>query len=122
MDNKRKIVQQVTKFIQGGDQSNLNMLNDALHDKFSNVQNGFFGKKGIYIIDKDNYLSLISDKTFGGIPRSMDIISVDIANDISMVKVNLKSKNLHFESFISLVKIENDEWKVIGNFPHVKQC
>ncbi len=119
MSNEEKIIQQVTKFLEGGDNSDLEMLDDALHEKYTNVQNGFFGEKGIYVINKEKYFSLISDKTFGGIPRMISINSIDIEGNIAMVKVSLKSETLKFKSFISLVQLENLNWKVIGNFPHV---
>lgn len=120
MKNEEKIIQQVTNFIQGGDLSSLDLLNKALHENFTNVQNGLFDQKGIFIIDKDKYLSLISKKTFGGLPRNMEIISVDIAGNIAMVKAHLKSEQLTFTSFISVVMSEVGEWKIIGNFPYVQ--
>ena len=119
MSNEEKIIKQVTQFLRGGDNSDLEMLDEALHDKYTNVQNGFFGEKGVYVIDKEKYCSLISDKIFGGIPRKMDVNSIDIEGDIAMVKVSLQSKELYFKSFISLVQMEDLNWKVIGNFPHV---
>lgn len=119
MNNEEKIIEQVSNFLKGGDNSDIEMLNRALHDKYINVQNGFFGEKGIYAIDKTKYLSLISNKTFGGIPRTMEINSVDVEGNIAMVKVTLESAELKFKSFISLVQLEDMNWKVIGNFPHV---
>ncbi|NAS11432.1 nuclear transport factor 2 family protein [Poritiphilus flavus] len=119
MNNEEKIIQQITKFLKGGDTSDLELLDQALHDKYINVQNGYFGEKGIYIIDKERYFSLISNKTFGGNPRKMEVNSIDIEGNIAMVKVSLESSELKFKSFISLVQIEDSSWKVIGNFPHV---
>lgn len=119
MNNEEKIIEQVSNFLKGGDNSDIEMLNQALHDKYINVQNGFFGEKGIYAIDKAKYLSLISNKTFGGIPRTMKINSVDVEGNIAMVKVTLESAELKFKSFISLVQLEDMNWKVIGNFPNV---
>lgn len=116
---KETIIQAVKKFIEGGDKSDTEMLDQILHKDFTNVQNGFFDQRGIFIINKKKYLSLISGSTFGGIPRNMDILSVDIAGNIAMVKANLTSEKLRFTSFISLIREESGEWKVIGNFPHV---
>lgn len=120
MDKNGKIVTQVTKFIKGGDNSDTDMLKLVLHDDFTNVQNGFFDQVGVFIINKAKYLSLISDKIFGGIPREMEIVSIDIAGNIAMVKANLRSEKLIFVSFISLIMENNEEWKIIGNFPYVE--
>lgn len=119
MENKEKIVKQVTNFIDGADKSNLELLNLALHENFTNVQNGFFEKKGVFIINKEKYLSLVADETFGGVSREMEVISIDIEGNIAMVKANLKSEKLIFTSFISLVLDEAGQWKVIGNFPFI---
>lgn len=119
MDQEQIIIEQVEKFIKGGDTSDLDLLNEALHDKYLNVQVGFFGEPGVYTIDKPHYLKLIEDKTFGGTPREMEIHSVEVVGDMAMVRAGLRSEQLTFKSFISLVK-DGAHWKVIGNFPHVK--
>ena len=119
MENQKEILKAVNKFIIGGDTSDLNLLNEVLHPEYSNVQNGFFGEPGIYVISKQKYLSLIEEKTFGGIPREMEVEYVNIEGNIAMVKANLKSEQLIFKSFISLVQAEDNAWQVIGNFPHV---
>jgi hypothetical protein len=118
---EEKVLQQVTRFIQGGDNSDTELLKVVLHDGFTNIQNGFLEKKGLVLISKNNYLSLIASKTFGGSPRTMEVQQIDIEGNIAMVKVLLKSEALLFKSFISLIESEEEGWKVIGNFPHIEK-
>ncbi|WP_420388652.1 nuclear transport factor 2 family protein [Roseivirga sp.] len=70
-------------------------------------------------MNKTQYLTLIEEKTFGGIPREIEIEPIDVEGNIAMVKAKLKSEQLTFKSFISLVQLENKDWQVIGNFPHI---
>lgn len=114
-----EIIEAVNEFIRGGDESNIDKLENILHDDFRNVQYGFFEQEGVFIIDRKRYLNLITDNIFGGIHRDMEILSVDVFSNISMVKLRLESTKMVFESFISLIK-ENNKWKVIENMPNVK--
>ena len=119
METKNEILNTVTEFIDGADESNLERLDKVLHPAFRNVQQGFFDQAGVFINDKEKYLTLIAEKKFGGMPRKMQVLSVDILPDMAMVAVKLESPQLIFHSFISLV-FEDRAWKVIGNFPHVE--
>ena len=115
--DKDKIIQCITDFIKGGDESNLEKLDKVLHTAYRNVQSGFFAEKGLFIIDKKKYLSLIEANTFGGIPRSMEIISLDINGDIASAKTKLESETMVFYSLITLIKDEGS-WYIMGNYPH----
>lgn len=120
MTQQKEIIHTIADFIKGGDQSDIKKLDEVMHSQFRNVQNGFLEEKGLTIIDKDKYLSLIGQKIFGGLPREMDIVSLDRAGTIAVAKVLLKSPKLKFISFISLVLDEQGNWKVMDNFPYVE--
>lgn len=120
MTQNEKIINAVTDFVRGGDESNVEKLNNILHQDFRNTQNGFFAEKGVVVFDKEKYLSLIRDKVFGGNPREMEIAFIEEAGNIAVVKASLKSSELTFTSFISLVADESGNWKVIENFPFIQ--
>lgn len=113
----KEIIQCITDFIKGGDESNLEKLNKVLHNEYRNIQSGFFSKKGLFIIDKEKYLSLIKENTFGGIPRTMEITSIEVNGDIAYAKTVLESEKMIFNSLITLIK-EKENWYIIGNYPH----
>ncbi|AXT60940.1 hypothetical protein D1816_11470 [Aquimarina sp. AD10] len=113
----KEIIQCITDFIKGGDESNLDKLNKVLHNEYRNIQSGFFSEKGLFIIDKEKYLTLIRENTFGGIPRTMKINLIEINGDIAYAKIVLESEKMVFNSLITLIK-ENENWYIIGNYPH----
>lgn len=113
------ILKAVTDFIKGGDNSDITALNQVLHSDFRNIQNGFFEKEGIVIFSKSDYLNQIEQKIFGGKPREMTIVSIDQIGKIAMVKALLQSSSLSFTSFISVILDDDNEWKIIENFPHI---
>lgn len=78
------------------------------------------GTTGVTIIDKQKYLSFIEDKTFGGLPRKMNIENVDATQTIAMVKLQLESAENKFYSFNSLVLDDDNEWKLINNLAIVQ--
>ena len=60
----KEVIQCITEFIKGGDESNLVKLDKVLHTEFRNIQSGFFVEKGLFIIDKKKYLFFVSEKNF----------------------------------------------------------
>ncbi len=119
MNNKEQIIRVCNDFIEGADEQDLERLATALHEKFSNVQNGYFGESGVRLINRASYLEHVAKGKFGGIKRSVEFLSVDVNGDMAMVHVFLSHQYLNFDSYISLV-LEQDEWKVIGNFPKIE--
>ncbi len=115
-----KIEQAITNFVRGGDNSDVVMLDKVLHKDFRVMNNGFMGTPGVTIIDKQKYLSNISDGIFGGLPRIMLIESIDYSERIAMVKLRLESRENFFLSYNSLVLDADNEWKLISNLAVVE--
>lgn len=118
MNHKQRITQTLTDFTQGADEADLERLGNSLHPQFTNVQNGFFEQTGVHIIDRSTYLGYVASGKFGGVPRRLSILQLDVLGEMAMVKVTLTRKEMVFHSYISLV-FEQDQWKVIGNFPKI---
>ncbi len=118
MTDKEQVIAALKNFTEGADEANIDRLSKAMHKDFLNIQNGYFDKKGVYLINKEDYVEHVSTGKFGGVPREINIHSVDIMEDMAMVKLTLSSEYLHFHSYISLVN--EDGWTVIGNFPKVE--
>lgn len=119
MDTNNQIIESVKDFIEGADQADVSRISSALHDQYTNVQNGYFGKPGVVVIDKQSYIDHVATGKFGGSKRQLEIISINVLGDIAMVHASMTSPVLKFESYISLV-LEQSQWKVIGNFPKVE--
>lgn len=120
MTKTEKIKQAITNFVKGGDNSDVDLLNKVLHKDFRVTNNGFMGTAGVTIIDKQKYLSNIKDRIFGGLPRKMEIVSIDDSETIAMVKLRLESSENHFVSYNSLVLDTDNEWKLINNLAVVE--
>ena len=115
MTTTEKVKQAVTNFVQGGDNSDTDMLDKVLHKDFRVTNNGFMRSSGVTIIDKQKYLSNIKEGIFGGLPRKMTIESIDDNQTIAMVKLRLESSENYFVSYNSLVLDIDNEWKLINN-------
>jgi hypothetical protein len=120
MNDKDRIIQAITNFVEGGDTSNVELLEKVLHEKFHVASNRFMGNPGLAIIDKQQYLSNIETGVFGGLPRNMIIESVDQNDSIALVKLRLESAENYFVSYNSLVLDTEGEWKLIYNLAVVE--
>jgi len=109
----------IEAFVIGGDKNDVTLLENILHTNFQNIQDGYFAEKGIYVFSKSEYIELVGNKTFGGSPRTIHIVSIEKMDNIAIAKVELESQYLKFSSTIICVGIDN-KWQVISNIPKVE--
>ncbi|WP_445456555.1 nuclear transport factor 2 family protein [Flavobacterium sp. HNIBRBA15423] len=120
MTKREKIELAITNFVRGGDNSDINLLENVLHSSFRVTSNGFMGTSGVTIIDKEQYIANIREGVFGGLPREMKIESIDDFETIAHVKLSLESAENYFISYNSLVLDTDNQWKLISNLAVVK--
>ncbi|MBK7233424.1 MAG: nuclear transport factor 2 family protein [Saprospiraceae bacterium] len=120
MTSTEKVKQAITHFVEGGDLSDLEILNKVLHPDFCVASYGFMGTSGVTLIDKHQYLANIRDGIFGGMARKMTIEIMDVSENIAMVKLRLESSENDFVFYNSLVLDIDNEWKLIHNLAVVK--
>lgn len=109
----------IKAFVHGGDNNDVNLLENILHPNFQNIQDGYFAAKGIYVFSKSEYIKLVGNKIFGGSPRSIHIVSIEKMDNIAIAKVELESQHLKFLSTIICVCID-EKWQVISNVPKIE--
>ena len=117
---KKAIEQAITDFVKGGDNSDVVLLGKVLHKDFRVTNNGFMGKPGVTIIDKEKYIQNIRDGIFGGLPRKMVIEQIDESGTVALVKLRLESSENYFVSYNSLVLDTDNEWRLINNLAVVE--
>lgn len=120
MEDREKIVEVITNFVKGGDTSDTVLLDKILHSDFRVANNGFMGTPGITLIDKQQYLSNIKAGVFGGLPRKLEIESIDLSDTIATVKLRLESSENYFLSYNSVVLDADGEWRLIHNLAVVE--
>ncbi len=120
MTKREKIELAITNFVRGGDNSDIDLLENVLHSSFRVTSNGFMGTSGVTIIDKEQYIANIREGIFGGLPREMKIESIDDFETIAHVKLSLESAENYFISYNSLVLDTDNQWKLISNLAVVK--
>ena len=115
MTEEERVEKAMRDFIEGGDRRNVTLLHHVLHENFRVTNNGFMGKPGVAVINKEQYLKNIEAGIFGGLPRQVSIDSVDVDGTIGMVKVCLESSENSFVSYNSFVLDLDNEWRLINN-------
>lgn len=118
--HKKAIEQAITDFVKGGDNSDVVLLGKVLHKDFRVTNNGFMGKPGVTIIDKEKYIQNIRDGIFGGLPRKMVIEQIDESGTIALVKLRLESSENYFVSYNSLVLDTDNKWRLVNNLAVVE--
>lgn len=116
-----KIAEVVRIFSTAGDQQNATNLDPVLHPQFRAVVHRLFGAPDVSLMDKALYLQLIRDKKIGGDKREVHLLHTEISNNIATVKAIFQGKMLRFTTYISLVKMENGTWQIIGDLPDIEK-
>lgn len=119
MTEEKRLEEAMMGFIKGGDNRDVVLLDRVLHNDFRVTNNGFMGKPGVMVIDKQQYLKNIEAGIFGGLPRQVSIDHIDLDGTIGMVKVRLESVENSFVSYNSFVREEDNEWRLINNLAFV---
>ena len=115
MTATEKIIQAITGFVKGGDNSDTALLDSVLHKDFRVTSNNFLGTPGIALLTKEQYIQNIEKGVFGGLPRKMEIVMIDESETIALVKLRLESSVNNFVSYNSMVLDTDNEWKLVNN-------
>ncbi|MBV6439403.1 MAG: hypothetical protein DYG98_17330 [Haliscomenobacteraceae bacterium CHB4] len=108
----------IKRFMRGGDESDTTLLTGVLHPQFRVVVNqGVLGMEMLRVIDRPAYFQQIAGKKWGGVPRTVNIVSVSIANTIAAAEVKTSSVRSDITSFLHLVKGKDGNWTLIGDTP-----
>ncbi len=108
----------IKRFMRGGDESDTTLLASVLHPQFRVVVNqGVLGMETLRIINRPAYFQQIAAKVWGGLPRSVSIVSVSIANTVAAAEVKTSSVRSDITSFLHLVKGKDGNWTIIGDTP-----
>ena len=115
-------IEAVTRlFSAAGDHRDVVQLDRILHPQYRAVANRFLGSPDLTLMDKTSYLQLMKDKKIGGDSREVFILHTDLGHQVATVKAVFQGKILRFTTFISLVKLENGDWQIVGDMPEVEK-
>ena len=112
------IEETIKRFMRGGDESDTTLLTGVLHPQFRVVVNqGVLGMPELRVIDRPAYFQQIAAKKWGGVPRTVNIVSISIANTVAAAEVKTSSVRSDITSFLHLVKGKDGKWTVVGDTP-----
>lgn len=111
----------IQEYAQAGDQRDVARLETILHPQYRSLVHRAFGGADLNVMDKATYLQLITDKKIGGDSRKVHILHVDVNGNVAQVKAILQGNVLKFTTYISLVKMADDSWRIVGDMPQIEK-
>lgn len=114
--DKRAIKEVVTNFSLSGDNRDVGLANNVLHAEAKQYVNSSQFEGGLLIVSTEQYAGLLAAGRIGGIPRTVDIKSIEIDEQKSnaIAQVKLSSTKAVFHSFIGLTKVSDGSWKIVS--------
>lgn len=117
--DKKAIRETIVGFSNAGDKNDADKLASYLDDSYRIVMNRLFGSKEVSVMSRDVYLEKIRTKEFGGDNRKVEIESIVINGSTASAKVSFNGSKMTSVSILSLVRDENNDWKLVSDMPIV---
>jgi hypothetical protein len=103
-------------FRDAGDTRNVRAMAEILHRDFRLT--AFFGDAAEGIsMDKPSYTAALSGGKIGGIPRKLEIVSLDVRGNHAACRLRMSSDELRFENYMHWVMISG-EWRLLNDLTH----
>ena len=118
-EDRAQIEAVIQLFMRGGDESDTTLLSKVLSPQFRVVVNqGVLGLENLMVLDRVAYFKQIVAKKWGGLPRTVQIVSISIANSIATAEVKTSSVRSDITSFLHFVKGKDGNWTIINDTPY----
>ena len=118
---EKEIKSVIETFVKAGEERNVTMYNDILHEDFRVIANRYPTPDKTSIIPAADYLALIAKKVIGGTSYKVIYNSIDIAEHSATVRAELKAEK--GGQFITFLLIQNPEnkWQIITDMATQKE-
>ncbi|EQA43804.1 lumazine-binding family protein [Leptospira broomii serovar Hurstbridge str. 5399] len=113
--DKAELQSLVAKFVKGGDEQNVEILDDVLHPDYR-ITFAFPGETKVTILNREVYLQMLRDKKLGGRKRDTTIEDISIRGNVAVVRAKLQSPVMRFNIFFSFINTGSG-WKLISDLP-----
>ncbi|GAA3521547.1 hypothetical protein GCM10022393_39930 [Aquimarina addita] len=112
---EKEIKNVIETFVKAGEERNVSMYNDILHEDFRVIANRYPTPDKISIISSEDYIALITKKVIGGSKYGIVYESIDIAEHSATVRIELKAKK--GGQIVTFLLIQNNEnkWLIIAD-------
>ncbi len=114
-----QIKKTISQFATAADYQDPIIMEEVLDANFRVVMNGLFGSEGVAIMTREEYLSKIKNKEFGGEKRELTIANVTINGKTANALVTFRVSKMTFVSTLLLVLTTDGRWKLVADLPSV---
>ncbi|MEM1259641.1 MAG: nuclear transport factor 2 family protein [Bacteroidota bacterium] len=117
-ESKVKIKQVAAQFVKGADVNNGKLLEEVLEPK--SMQYVLIGGKLNTFSAKD-YIKMVNEKQLGGKPRKITYKHAEfLGENLAVVVLNAVSEEYDFLYQLSMTKLANGEWEIVGVTTEIK--
>ncbi|UII75160.1 nuclear transport factor 2 family protein [Flagellimonas sp. HMM57] len=118
---EKEIKSVIETFVKAGEERNVAMYNDILHENFRVIANKYPTSDKISIIPAEGYKALITKEVIGGTKYEVVFKSIDIAEHSATVIAELKAEKGGQSVTFLLVQNTENEWQIITDMATQKK-
>lgn len=118
---EKEIKNIIETFVKAGEERNLAMYNDILHENFRVIANRYPTPDKTSIITAEDYKALITKEIIGGTKYEVIFNSIDIAEHSATVRAELKAEKGGQSVTFLLVQNPENKWLIITDMATQKK-
>ncbi|MFS4445701.1 nuclear transport factor 2 family protein [Maribacter sp. 2307UL18-2] len=115
MKMEKEIKRVIATFVKAGEERNVALYNDILHENFRVIANKYPTPDKTSIIPAEGYKALITKEVIGGTKYELVFKSIDIAEHSATVRAELKAEKGGQSVTFLLVQNKENEWQIIAD-------
>lgn len=104
-------------FVEAIGLQDVSALSKLLHPDFRVVANGFPSPGALTLIDRENYLQLMSSKRLGGEQYALQVEQLSLHDTSGIVQATLHGSKSVMKIFLSFLQNSSGAWQIIANLP-----
>ncbi|MEM9078444.1 MAG: nuclear transport factor 2 family protein [Bacteroidota bacterium] len=111
-ESKTKIKQVAAQFVKGADVQDGKLLEEILEPE--SLQYVLIGGK-LNMFSAKDYIQMVNDKKLGGKPRKITYRHAELlGSNLAVVVLNAVSEEFDFLYQLSMTKLSNGKWEIVG--------
>ena len=118
---EKEIKNIIETFVKAGEDRNVAMYNDILHENFRVIANRYPTPDKTSIITAEDYKALITKEIIGGTKYEVIFNSIDIAEHSATVRAELKAEKGGQSVTFLLIQNQENEWLIIADMATQKK-
>lgn len=110
------ITQVIHQYADATASRDVKVIENTFHDDFRVIA---LTAEGPRVLNKTSYLTLLTDKKIGGVPRTLNVKHIEVQGKTAHAHISLSSEEVVFHDQLQFIQAPQG-WQIINNLTEVR--